>query len=153
MSEGQSAVEQEVSSLVEQEGSDNKAPKLSEPEHPIQQKILLENQEYWQNKYLFGSEYFEFVNEIAHYWNTASIVPLQCANKNRDGHLVGFQLERPGMDRAALHAGVTQPLDEIYDLRVQHADHQQKVADAAHEVFKFTAGFYLTILQRASKKG
>jgi hypothetical protein len=51
-----------------------------------------------------------------------------------------------------LHADITQPVDEVLDLRVQHAHEPQRVADASHEVFKLAAGFYLTILQRAQNK-
>ena len=36
---------------------ESKALKLNDPNHPIQQKIRLENQKYWQNKFLFGKEY------------------------------------------------------------------------------------------------
>jgi hypothetical protein len=79
----------QIDSMVDEENG-NKAPKLCEPEHPIQQKILLENQKYWQNKFLFGSEYFEFISEVTHYWDTAQMVPLTTINKNNDGHLVGF---------------------------------------------------------------
>lgn len=110
--------------MIEEDKNLQKAPKLNDPEHPIQQKILLENQKYWQNKFLFGSEYFEFVSEVTHYWDTAHIVPLRCINKNNDSHIVGFQLQRPGADPLALHAEITQPLDEVYDLRAQHVEDQ-----------------------------
>lgn len=80
----------QVESMVDEESSAGKRPKLEDPEHPIQQKILLENQKYWQNKFLFGAEYFDFLSELTHYWDTANIVPLTTINKNNDGHLVGF---------------------------------------------------------------
>lgn len=69
-------------------------------------------------------------------------------NKNADAHIVGFQLRAPA-DPGALQAEIPRPIDEAFDLRVQHADSPHKVAEASHEVFKFAASFYLTILQRA----
>lgn len=72
-------------------------------------------------------------------------------NKNADAHIVGFQL-RPAADPSALQAEIPRPLDEPFDLRTQHADSLQRVSDASHEVFKFAASFYLTILQRAQHK-
>ena len=88
---------------------------------------------------------------MTHYWDTAHIAPLSVVNKNADAHIVGFQLRSPP-DPSALHAAIPRPLDELSDLRAQHADSPQRVADASHEVFKFAASFYLTILQRAAHK-
>lgn len=59
-------------------------PKIWESEHPIQQKIMLENQKYWQNKFLFANEYFDFVNEVTHFWDMKRVVPLQVYNRNDD---------------------------------------------------------------------
>ena len=64
--------------------------RIDNPLHPIQQKISLENQNYWQNKFLFGTEYFDFVSEITHDWDTANIIPRNYLNKNNDSHLVMF---------------------------------------------------------------
>jgi ubiquitin carboxyl-terminal hydrolase 9/24 len=69
--------------------------RIADPQHPIQQKISLENQKYWQNKFLFGNEYFEFVSEICHYWDTANIIPLNVLNRNNDSHITGFQQRYP----------------------------------------------------------
>ena len=44
--------------MVKQEGT---SP-LEDPDHPIQRKIKIDNLKYWQNKYLFGTEYMEFVS-------------------------------------------------------------------------------------------
>lgn len=57
------------------------------------------------------------MSEVAHYWDTANIVPLNVINKNNDGHIVGFQLQRQGMDPKSLHPEITQPFDEVLDLR------------------------------------
>lgn len=79
--------------MIDEESEPKKAPslKLEDPEHPIQQKIRLENQKYWQNKFLFGKEYFEFVSDVTHYWDSANIVPKRVMNKNNDAHIVSFQ--------------------------------------------------------------
>jgi hypothetical protein len=93
-----------------------KGVKLNDPEHPIQQKIRLENQKYWQNKFLFGKEYFDFVNDVTHYWNTARIVPFTVLNKNDDAHICKFQ-NRQGQDPNMSPNDQKIPLDEIFDLR------------------------------------
>lgn len=121
--------------------------KPTDPEHPIQKQIALENQKYWHGKYLFADEYFEFVSDVTHFWDMANVIPLTCLNKNNDSHLVGHPM-RTQSDAQAL-GDLARPADEVFDLRVQHAGDPQKVRDAAHQVFKFAAGFYLTILQRA----
>ena len=132
---------------------EDKALKLADPNHPIQQNIRLENQKYWQNKFLFGKEYLQFVTEITHYWDTANITPIKSLNRNRDEQIVRF-VQRFPEDKATLHPDIAQPLDEVLDLRVQYPeDDSQVVKDAAHEIFKFAASFYLTILQRNCLKG
>lgn len=125
--------------------------KPTDPEHPIQKQIALENQKYWHGKYLFASEYFEFVSDVTHFWDVANIIPLSCLNKNNDAHLVGHPMRT--LSEAQAQMDLIRPADEVFDLRAQHADDLQRVRDAAHQVFKFAAGFYLTILQRAQTKG
>jgi hypothetical protein len=125
---------------------ESKPLKLSDPNHPIQQKIRLENQKYWQNKFLFGKEYLHFVTEITHEWDTANIIPMKSLNRNNDEQIVRF-MQRYPEDKAALHADISPPPDEVLDLRLQFPDNNsQVVVDAAHEIFKFAASFYLTIL-------
>lgn len=51
---------------------------------------MIENQKYWQNKFLFGNEYFEFISDITHFWNTQGGVALRALNKNDDAQLVGY---------------------------------------------------------------
>jgi hypothetical protein len=105
---------------------------------------MLENQKYWQNKYLFGTEYFDFVTELVNYWDTANIIPLRISNKNQDEHIVGYSIERPGVDKSQLHQYIQPPADQVFDLSTQHES--QVLLDTTHEVFKFTAKFFLTIL-------
>ena len=77
-------------------------------------------------------------------------MPLTALNRNDDAHIVGFK-HRPA-EPNVLAPGIERPLDVVYDLRAQHANDPQRIADASHEVFKLAAGFYLTILQRAASK-
>jgi hypothetical protein len=115
-------------------------------------KIRLENQKYWQNKFLFGKEYADFVEEVAHFWDMGKMVPLTVLNRNDDSHITGFP-QRKSQDPNAQQDSMVTPIDEVLDLRQVHANQLDQVADASHEVFKFTAQFYLTILQRAQLKG
>lgn len=56
----------------------------------IEEKIAYENQKYWQNRFLFGSEYNEFVYDIAQTWNTSCIIPKYFLTKNDDFHIYGY---------------------------------------------------------------
>jgi hypothetical protein len=56
----------------------------------IEQKIVYENQKYWQNRFLFGAEYHEFVKDIALYWNTSNIIAKYYLSKNNDFNLLGY---------------------------------------------------------------
>jgi len=142
----------EESEMIDDIEPESKPLKLSDPNHPIQEKIRLENQKYWQNKFLFGREYLDFVTEVAHYWDSANIVAMKSLNRNDDAQIVRFAQRFPE-DSAALHGDLSPPLDEPLDLRVQYPeDNSQVVSDAAHEIFKFAARFYLTILQRNALK-
>ena len=51
----------EESLLPDDEDALTKVVKLSDESHPIQMRIRLENQKYWQNKFLFSKEYADFV--------------------------------------------------------------------------------------------
>lgn len=57
----------------------------------IEQKILYENQKYWQNRFLFGNEYHEFVYDLSLNWNTSCLIPKEFLTKNNDFHLVNQQ--------------------------------------------------------------
>jgi len=152
--QGDAPVQQPKADATETMENAEKAEKqltLADPAHPIQQKIDQENQKYWHGKYLFAHEYFDFVSEVAHFWDTGNIVAQNALNKNNDAHLVGYAI-RPRNEPGGTQNDLAGPSDEVYDLRAQHADNPQKVLDAAHEVFKFATGFYLTILQRAQAK-
>jgi hypothetical protein len=54
----------------------------------IEQKILYENQKYWQNRFLFGNEYHEFVYDLSLNWNTSCLIPKEFLTKNNDFHIV-----------------------------------------------------------------
>ena len=57
----------------------------------IEEKIAYENQKYWQNRFLFGQEYNEFVYDISVYWNTTNIIPKNYLTKNDDFHIYNQQ--------------------------------------------------------------
>ena len=57
----------------------------------IEQKIQYENQKYWQNRFLFGNEYHEFVYDVSLNWNTSCIIPKEFLSKNNDFALVKQQ--------------------------------------------------------------
>ena len=116
---------------MEDDEKAEKKLKPTDPEHPIQQQIALDNQKYWHGKYLFAPEYFELVSEVTHYWDTANIVPLNCLNKNNDAHLVGYPV-RTLSEAQIMQTDIPRPVDEVYDLRVQHAADPQRVRDASH---------------------
>jgi hypothetical protein len=60
----------------------------------IEEKIAYENQKYWQNRFLFGNEYHEFVYDVALNWNTDCIIPRNFLTKNNDSHIVGFPMPK-----------------------------------------------------------
>lgn len=123
-----------------------------DPAHPIQKFVALENQKYWQNKFLFGAEYFEFVADLTHTWDTVNIIPMNVLCKNNDAAITGHELRLEEHDGKKIVGGpeVEAPPDVPFDLREQTS--AESVKDAAHEIFKFAATFYLTIAQRAQNK-
>jgi hypothetical protein len=58
----------------------------------IEEKIAYENQKYWQNRFLFGNEYHEFVYDVGLNWNTSNIIPKNYLTKNNDFHIVPFSM-------------------------------------------------------------
>ena len=112
----------------------------------IEEKIAYENQKYWQNRFLFGQEYGEFVYDISLYWNTQTVIPRQYLTKNDDFHLTGFA-KPPEYER---DENIPLPADEALPLAKLNS--QQQIDDCELSVFKFAAGFYVTILQRAMNK-
>lgn len=117
--------------VMEDDEKAEKKLKPTDPEHPIQQQIALDNQKYWHGKYLFAPEYFELVSEVTHYWDTANIIPLTSLNKNNDAHLVGYPV-RTLSEAQTMHTDIPRPADEVHDLRVQHAADPERVRAAAH---------------------
>jgi len=63
----------------------------TEESSDIEAKIAYENQKYWQNRFLFGVEYHEFIYDLALYWNTLCLIPKSFLTKNDDFHLLGVQ--------------------------------------------------------------
>ena len=58
----------------------------------IEEKIVYENQKYWQNRFLFGAEYHQFVYDISLYWNTSTIIPKHFMTKNNDFGRLGLPI-------------------------------------------------------------
>jgi hypothetical protein len=74
----------------------------------IEEKIAYENQKYWQNRFLFGNEYNEFVYDISLYWNTACVIPKNYLTKNDDFHITLFA-KPPEYER---DENIMEPIDE-----------------------------------------
>jgi len=55
---------------------------------PLYRKIAADNHKYWQNRFLFGAEYFEFVQQVILYWNTNRVIPYEVSWRNNDYHLL-----------------------------------------------------------------
>ena len=108
----------------------------------IEEKIAYENQKYWQNRFLFSNEYQEFVNDVSLYWNTSNILPRNTLTKNNDAHIVGWPIPQDYyQDLTVLEPiDVKMPLDPMI------------VQEYEERVFKFSAGFYITVLQRSQNK-
>jgi len=58
------------------------------PQSTIYQQIAAENHKYWQNRFLFGSEYTEFILNLTANWNTTFRVPEMSIPYNNDLHLL-----------------------------------------------------------------
>jgi hypothetical protein len=54
----------------------------------LYRKIAADNHKYWQNRFLFGPEYFEFVQQIILHWNTNRVIPYEVSWRNNDYHLL-----------------------------------------------------------------
>ncbi|CDW78729.1 UNKNOWN [Stylonychia lemnae] len=108
----------------------------------IEEKIAYENQKYWQNRFLFGNEYHEFVYDVALNWNTSQIIPKNFLTKNNDFHLVNLPMPK----EYERDINILEPPDLKYPIDQVEADKYEE------RVFQFAAGFYITILQRAQNK-
>ncbi len=82
-------VQSNTSSITRQPLIPAKSTSVTLP-NEIEEKIFYENQKYWQNRFLFGTEYHEFVYDIALNWNTSNLIPKNYLTKNNDFHLVGY---------------------------------------------------------------
>lgn len=75
-------------------------------------------------------------------WNTNCIIPRNFLTKNNDSHITGFPIPK-GYDKDPT---IPEPFDIKLPINLQ------LVPEMEERVFKFAAGFYLTILQRAQNK-
>jgi len=55
----------------------------------IRKAVLAENIKYWYNKFMFGEDYFEFVEKISLFWNSNENMLENYPSKNMDYHLRG----------------------------------------------------------------
>lgn len=102
----------------------------------IEEKIAYENTKYWQNRFLFGHEYQEFVYDVALNWNTSNLIPKNYLTKNNDFTIVGYPMPK----EYEKDLNIPDPLDIRMPL-------PEDVLPAYEErVFQFATGFYLTIL-------
>lgn len=76
---------------------------------PLYKKIAADNHKYWQNRFLFGAEYFEFAQQIMLYWNTNRVIPHEVSWRNNDYHLLD-QAYKPQHDLAKLPIQAIVPL-------------------------------------------
>ena len=102
----------------------------------IEQKILYENQKYWQNRFLFGNEYHEFVYDLSLNWNTSCLIPKEYLTKNNDFHLVNQQCPQEYLKDLS----IPDPSDQKISID------ESLVPELELRVFKFAASCYLTIL-------
>ena len=102
----------------------------------IEQKITYENQKYWQNRFLFGAEYHEFVQDVSLYWNTSNIIAKNYLSKNNDFKLHGYNCPK----EYEQNVSIPDPLD----VTIPIAD-KKLVDEFELRVFKFAATCYLTI--------
>jgi hypothetical protein len=58
-----------------------------DPSSEIYKKIANKNHKYWQNRYIFSSEYTEFVSNLIIDWNTNNVIAANQIYKNMDAHL------------------------------------------------------------------
>ena len=88
---------------------------------------------------MFGNEYHEFVYDVSLSWNTNCLIPKNYLTKNNDFHLVGFPMPK----EYERDVNILEPLDQKLPINDDDAHVMEE------RVFKFAAGFYITILQRA----
>jgi hypothetical protein len=58
-----------------------------DPSSEIYKKFANKNHKYWQNRYIFSSEYTEFVSNLIIDWNTNNVIVANKVYKNMDAHL------------------------------------------------------------------
>ena len=60
----------------------------------IKDFIQVNNQKYWQSKFLFSKEYISSVNELLMFWNTSQIIPYTKSTRNDDYHIYKINPEK-----------------------------------------------------------
>ena len=82
----------------------------------IDLKIAYENQKYWQNRFLFGNEYHEFIYDLSLNWNTSCLIPKHFLTKNDDFHITGM----PKPQEYLSDQSIIDPYDEPLPLAKFH---------------------------------
>ena len=95
----------------------------------IEEKIAYENIKYWQNRFLFGNEYQEFVYDLAMNWNTNFLIPKHVLSKNNDFHLAGLPMPKEYEEDLT----IPDPLDVKMEMP------EEELAVYEERVFKFAA--------------
>jgi len=113
--------------------------------------IQINNQEYWQSKFLFSKEYIQSTNELLMFWNTSNIIPYTKTTRNEDLHIYNIN---PETVKRRLNA--FEPPQDFFipaeSINLSKLETPQRIKEFEIRVFKFTAIVYLTVIQRMSEK-
>ena len=90
---------------------------------------------------MFGEEYNGFVKDILDGWTTSFCIPAQFSYRNADWHLLEPRF-RTNEQTALQTSEVKARGDKKRDMSIYP---QEKMMESMMQVFKFAAGFYLTI--------
>jgi prolyl oligopeptidase PreP (S9A serine peptidase family) len=110
---------QEIEELIDEDelAATKKSKNIFDHDHPIQLKIAFENRNYWQNKFLFAQEYFDFVADLSYSWDTSENTPLNSLKKNDDEQITGHKFRVKGdQPRRLSSRDVPLPSDVSLDL-------------------------------------
>ena len=89
----------------------------------IREIVERDNNKYWQHRFLFNKEYFEFMLELCSLWNTGDIVPLNELTKNNDYHLHGVDIaSMEGRDTKNFFYMQSLPFLDRVDLRKHYKE-------------------------------
>ena len=99
----------------------------------IEEKIAYENQKYWQNRFLFSTEYAELVQDVSVNWNTSVIIPKKFLNKNDDFHIYNEPIPPEYINDQT----ILDPVDEKIDLTKINS--HEEIEKMELDVFKFAS--------------